>query len=114
LTPQRLDDLLGARAYRDREHLILTLETERLIDIYGDTVTLSPINAGSTVYKAAPRGMETFKGIADYDYESWRKKRGPRTAIAELAVEYGVPDILDFTVQADIHYPDGSREIVYE
>lgn len=114
LTPGRLDDLLAARAYRDREHLILTLETERLLDVYGDSVTLSPINSGSTVYKPSPRGMDTFKPIADYDYESRRKSRSAKQAIAELAVDYGVPDVLDFTLRTYIRRPDGSEESVYQ
>ena len=113
LTPERLGELLQARAYRDREHLILTLETQRLLDVYGDSVTLSPINSGATMYNAAPRGMDTFKSIAEYNYELRRRKRGPKKAIAELAVDYGIPDVLDYTLRANIRFPDGSEESIY-
>ena len=45
---KRLLKLLGARAYRDRPHLVLELDTEELLRRHAEKVTLSPINSGAT------------------------------------------------------------------
>lgn len=107
-TQKRLDTLFAAAAYRDRPHLILTVDTASLLAAHGDQVTLSPINSGATVHDAPARGSHTFKTIANYDFEYWRKKRTRPTAVAEICVEHSVPDIAKHLVDVAIRHPDGS------
>jgi len=54
----------------------------------------SPINTGSTIFNPQPRGTGTFLPIADYPYDDWRRRRTRVNAVVELAVDYGVPDIV--------------------
>jgi len=88
---KRLLKLLGARAYRDRPHLVLEVDTAGLLERHVERVSLSPINSGATfALGPAPRGPETFRGIADHP---------DREPIVELSVDYSVPDIADFTLR---------------
>ena len=93
LSEARLAKLLGARPYRDGEHDVLELDTARLVDAYRDRITLSRINSGSTIRKAAPRGPDTFRTIADYPIRPGRERA------VELAVTGGVPDIARFVIR---------------
>ena len=98
-TRQRLLRLLSARAYRNRTHSVLTIDMQQLVARYSERLRLSPINSGSTIYKPQPRGRQTFKQMRDYPFEERRKKRGVPNAIAEMCVDYSVPDIEDFVVR---------------
>jgi hypothetical protein len=86
----RLLRLLGARAYRDRPHLVLELETAELVRRHAPRVSLSGINSGATFsMNPAPRGPETFRCIADH----------PQGApVVELVVDYAVPDAADLVL----------------
>jgi hypothetical protein len=89
---KRLLRLLGARAYRDRSHLVLEVDAAALLRRHIGGVTLSPINSGATfAMDPAPRGLGTFHRVADHPEGK---------PIVELAVDYAVPDIADlaFTV----------------
>ena len=87
---KRLLKLLGARAYRDRPHLVLEVGTAGLLERHADRVTLSPINSGATfAMNPAPRGPGTFRRIADHSEVK---------PIVELAVGYAVPNIANFTI----------------
>jgi hypothetical protein len=97
-TRERLMQLLSARAYRDRTHDVLTIDTGKLIARYQGALRLSPINSGSTLYKPQPRGRRTFSSMNDYPFEERRKLRGKNNAIAEMCVDYSVPDIQDLVV----------------
>ncbi len=87
---KRLLKLLGARAYRDRSHLVLEVDTAELLERHADRVKLSSINSGATfAMDPAPRGPETFRRIADHP---------DGKPVVELAVNHAVPDITDFVV----------------
>jgi hypothetical protein len=88
---KRLLKLLGARAYRDRPHLVLEVETAGLLERHAERVTLSSINSGATfALGPAPRGPDTFRRVVDHpDGE----------AIVELSVDYSVPDVAEFTLR---------------
>jgi hypothetical protein len=87
---KRLLRLLGARAYRDRPHLVLELDTAGLLRRHAEDVTLSAINSGATfAMNPAPRGPDTFRRIEDHP-------RG--RAVVELAVDYAVPGAADLTL----------------
>ena len=93
LTEARLNGLLSARPYRAAEHCVLTVDTRSLVAAHAKSITLSPINSGSTLYTPRPRGRETFMPIDAYPFDERRRARGAAGAIAELAVDYAVPDI---------------------
>lgn len=102
LGEHRVRRLLGARAYRDRSHIVVTLDTESLVAAHNESISLAPINTGSTIFDAQPRGSETFLSIDEYPFDDWRRRRGsPRDAVVELAVAYSVPDALDFALFAE-------------
>lgn len=109
LSEKRLLGLLSARAYRNRTHCILTVDTERLLVSHLESIRLSSINSGSTIYKPQPRGRETFLPPQDYPFEARKKKRGRANAIAELCVDHRVPDISDLVVR--VVHMQGPREI---
>ncbi len=99
LTKKRLETLMGA--YSDEPHLVLEIDTEKLLSIHGHEVLLAPMNTGCTSPMAFPRGTNTFLRPEDYDFEgNRRKKGGPTKAIVELTVEYSVPDIAACTSRA--------------
>jgi hypothetical protein len=87
---KRLLKLLGARAYRDRPHLVLEVDTAKLLERHADRVTLSPINSGATfAMNPAFRGPDTFRRIVDHP---------ERKLFVELAVDYAVLDVADFVL----------------
>jgi hypothetical protein len=87
---RRLLRLLGAREYRDRPHLVLEVETERLVRRHAPRISLSRINSGATFsMKPALRGPETFRRLADHP---------DGDPIVELAVDYAVPDAADLAL----------------
>ena len=87
---KRLIKLLGARAYRNRPHLVLEIDTAELLRSYSDRVSLSSINSGATfTMKPAPRGFGTFKRILEHPEGK---------PVVELTVDYAIPDVADFTL----------------
>ena len=93
---KRLLKLLGARAYRDRSHLLLEVDTAELLERHVDRVTLSPINSGATfAMNPAPRGPDSFRRIVGYP---------ERNPFVELAVDYAVPDVADFVLSVSRWY----------
>jgi hypothetical protein len=105
-TRQRLERLLGARAYRARPHTILEIDTRTLVEEHADRIRLAPINTGSTLFNPPRRGPQTFLTIADFPFEERRKKYGLQAAIGEVSVEFAVTDILDLVERA-IDWSDG-------
>lgn len=87
---QRLMKLLNAKAYRGRSHLVLELDTAKLIKRHAQHVTLSGINSGAT-FPLGPveRGSHTFECIADFPED---KK------VVEFTVDHAVPDVVDFVL----------------
>jgi len=97
----RVLGLLDARAYRSRSHTIITFESRQILAAYSENVFLSRINSGSAIYKPTPRGKTTFVPLAE-----WPADVGPRSGklknpIAELAVDYNVPNVREFTVKVE-------------
>lgn len=108
-TRERLLRLLTARAYRNRIHCVITVDTAHLVERYENRIRLSPINSGSTIYIPQPRGCNTFLPLHQYPFEARRKLRGVKDAIAELTVEHSVPDITELAVQ--VVHMEGPRVI---
>jgi hypothetical protein len=92
LSEERLETLLGARAYRDKSHTVLILDTRALVRDCAPRVMLSPMNSGATRPVAHPRGRETFLPLAKYPFKA-RRKRSRANAVVELAVTGGILDV---------------------
>jgi hypothetical protein len=100
---ERLAGLRDAQAYRGAPQLILTLDTQRLVEAYGNQMKLCPMNSGACRPFAHPRSPAIFQSIADYNFEFWRQRRGsPAKAVVECTVESGVQDVERFILKTEI------------
>jgi len=100
-TRERLLRLLNGRAYRGRIHDVLTVDTPSLVNDRRAEILLCPYNSGSTLFNAAPRGLDTFQSIEDYPFEEWRSRRGNNDAVVEVAVRYSVPNAVDYVIRVE-------------
>jgi uncharacterized protein DUF7002 len=100
-TSHRLESLLRARAYRNKEHIVLKVDTAKLLSKYGDEVLLSPINSGSTIYRPVRRNVKIFQPLKGYPFEERKRKRGISNAVAEFAFDYAIPDIRKYVVRVE-------------
>lgn len=109
----RLHTLLGAKAYRDHTHDVLTLDTHLLLDLHAQ-VDLAPYNTGSVHVPNMPaRGPATFTPLEEYPWESWRKKRGEANAVVELTVR-DAANVYPAVIRVE-RWREGKRvELVYE
>jgi hypothetical protein len=105
-TTERLFTHISARENRGRNHLILAVDSYRLALAYEKTITLCPMNSGNTIPFAHMRGKNSLMPMSDYPYRE-RLARGAYYTVVELAVDLGVPDILDFVVSADYMTSNG-------
>jgi len=96
---ERLHRLLCARAYASDEHDVLIIGSKPLIRAYACEIVLCPMNSGATTPFAHPRGADTFLDITSYPWAEWKKKRGRREAVVELAVRGGVPDVVKYVTK---------------
>jgi hypothetical protein len=58
---------------------------------------------------AQPRSPASFSSITDYPFDVWRQRRSKKNAIAELVVDYSVPDIAELALS--VEHREGSRLI---
>lgn len=115
VTPERLDTLIGARAYQRRAHDVLTVDTAALLARHADRAAVASINTGSTLYPTAPvRGRETFVAIDDFDWDSARRRRGRENAVVEVTVDYAVPDIADLLVKVERRQAGQPARVLWE
>jgi hypothetical protein len=96
----RLLKLINAKAYRNKAHLVLEIDTSSLLENHENQITLSPYNSGSTKPNPFPRGRNIFLPISKYPFDYWRSKRGRSDAVVEVVVDYSVPDVRDFIISA--------------
>ena len=101
-TEERLTGMLLAAEYRGREHVVITVDTEALLESHAGRVGLSPINSGNTRRRPEPRGRETFLALEEYPFEERWRKYFRRGAVAELTVDRAVPDVLDLAVSVEL------------
>jgi hypothetical protein len=106
-TTERLENHLGAKLNRHDAQLVITVDTAALLDRNSKKVRLSPINSGSTLRRAAPRGPGTFVPIADYDFTARRRLRGLAGALAEVTIEHHLDDLPAALVAVDKRRPIG-------
>ena len=93
LSEERLHKMTNAKAYREQEHDVLEVDTRSLIVAHREAIWFCPINSGAAKPMPYPRDESIFARIADYPYAHWRKRRGPRERVVELAVDHSVRDI---------------------
>jgi len=98
LTEERLRTLMCAGEYCGSQHVVLILDTKKLAEDYEERITLAPMNTGNTRPFAHPRGLKTFSRMAAYPYHE-RLHRGLHYTVVELAVERGVPNVLDYATE---------------
>ncbi len=96
---ERLVSLLTADAYKGKTHDVLIVDTKGFVERHQDEITLSHINSGA-FFGSGRRGASTFQRIRDYPYEKWAKKKR-KDAVVELAVDYAVKDISEFTIRVE-------------
>lgn len=101
-TKKRLTGMLQAAEYRGREHVVITVDTEALLESHAGRVELSPINSGNTRRRPKRRGRETFLAPEEYPFEERWSRHFRRGAVAELTVDYSVPDVLDLAVSVEL------------
>lgn len=86
----RLERFLCAGAYKLAFHDVLVVDTASLLSAHIDAVTLCRINSGATYFmNPAERGQNTFEAVDAFPWHLPKSKAG----IAEVAVNYAVPDI---------------------
>ncbi|GAB3984737.1 hypothetical protein GCM10029978_095230 [Actinoallomurus acanthiterrae] len=112
-TEQRLENHLRARGHRHQARELVTIDTRSLMERHGASVTLCAFNSGSALYPNAPRrGPDTFTTVEHYPYDEMRRRHGARNALAEICVQWGLPDIT--AVASSIHAitEDGARHLI--
>jgi hypothetical protein len=98
LSRERIWRLLKARAYRDIEQTVLTIDTAGLVAAHRKRIWLSPINSGSTIFNPQPRGLGTFMRIADFPFNDRGRTRKRPENVVELLVDDSVPDIRNYVI----------------
>ncbi len=93
LSENRLHRLTSAKAYRDRKHDVLEVDTRSLIDAHRNAIWLCPMNSGCTKPMPHSRDETIFARIPDYRYSYWKERRSRRERVVELAVDYSVVDV---------------------
>ena len=115
VSEHRVHELLAAQPYRDREHIVLVVDTAALVAALEPAITLSAINTGATLYNPPLRGSDTLLPVVDYPFEHWRSvRRTPRKAVAELAVDYAVEDIVDLVARVERRQHGDDPEVIWK
>ena len=107
-TRDRLNRLLKAPPYRNRPHDVITVDTRALVERHSECITLSHINSGFARFGQGLRCIGTFRSIDEY-----ARVHGQRE-VAELAVEYHVPDIADIAISVTSCQGDRILHTVWE
>jgi hypothetical protein len=94
--------LLTARAYRDRPHRVLVVDTQSLLADGQHVVTVSAINSGNARRKPAPRGPGTFVSASG---------ELPRR-IAEVAVDDAIVDVMSHVQRVERRHGDDLLEVL--
>lgn len=114
VTEGRVETLLAARRYRQKGHTVITLDTASVLGRHLERITLSPINSGSTLYLPQPRGRDTFLALDSHPFTEWRKKHGIANAVAELAIDMAMLDVLDHMIRVEHRSGPEVIEVLYE
>ena len=113
-TLERLETLLNGKAYRDRSHTIIRINTAALVSRYQRCIKLTTMNTGTTKPMPHPRDYSSFVDLAHFDYEASRRKRGRARAIAEVTVEWAVRDVSEMVSKVEERGAHGVTRMLYE
>ena len=92
-TEDRLRRFLNAGPYRHQVHDVITVETQGMVERHWEIISLSSFNTGvSSFGPEYRRGVNSFRRIDEY--------RGNQS-IAEITVDYSVPDIVEFVISVE-------------
>lgn len=112
-SPERLDRLLGAAAYRRHRHDVLVLDTGSIVERYFDQIRLTGMNTGATIFpNALPRGADSFMTIPDFPFGERRKPLVDN--VVELCVIDGVEYVEDHVLQVQRRQGPDVIDIIYE
>ncbi|GAB3995370.1 DUF7002 family protein [Nocardioides marmoraquaticus] len=93
-TRERLERLLGAREYRGKPQVVLTVRTAELVRRHGPQIGLCRFNSGAVTQLNHPlRGPGSWLPIRDYPYDDFRRRYS--AALVEVTVPHAVPDVLE-------------------
>ena len=96
VSKSRLNALLGARAYRERFHDVITFDSRLLVEHCNGSVKLCPFNSGSVLDRDPPmRCPASFRSIADYPWPP-----GDKPAV-ELTVECKLENVESLALSVD-------------
>lgn len=95
----RLKILQDARQYSESRQTIIVVDTAQLVARHGGRILLCHMNSGATQPMAFPRGLGTFLPIDLYSIADRKRRYGVKGAVAEVTVDYSVPDLRDFLVE---------------
>lgn len=109
VTEERLKSLLKAKAYKKYDHIVLTIDTKKLLKKYSDDIRLTSINSGAAPYMKGKRGSFTFQSIDEFPNENSKSKK-----VAELAVNKGIPDITKYLDKVQTWSEGSPTEIIFE
>jgi hypothetical protein len=106
--------LTQARLNMSRIKTVIAVDTFSFASRYADQMEICPINSGSTIRKAARRGLNTFSPLQKYSYAEWRKLRGQSDTIKEVSLITPILDFSAYVVSAH-HVRAGSKiEALYD
>lgn len=116
LQRERMFTLLNARSYRDRAHLVSTIDTASLVRRHEDRIELCRINSGfAQPYSKAARRRDTFQRISNYAHPDRNTARNREPwDVAELTVPGGVPDLLEHVTRVDRMQGATLLETIYQ
>ena len=100
LDRQRLMTLMSAAEYSGKLHTVIQADTAELVRRHGERIELAHMNTGNTRPFPHPRGRSTFRRMADYPYEL-RRRLPDYSAVVELTVMDGVPDLRDLAFKVE-------------
>lgn len=98
---ERLERLLGARAYAGQPQVVIEVDARALLERHRERVLLCAINSGQTLYGGQPRGLGTFRRVAEFPDDGGRLGGPGRPRVVELVVEGGVPDVMELATKVE-------------
>lgn len=114
-SPERLARLLGARPYRNSVHDVLVLDTASIVGAYADSIRLTGLNTGATIFPSAPpRGSDSFMTIEEFPFAQRRRGRRLEDTVVELCVLGGVDDVEDHVIRVERRRGADVIETVYQ
>jgi hypothetical protein len=113
LSHHRLITLMSAREYVRKQHTILHMNTAGIVGRYEKEIELAAMNTGNTLPFPHPRGRSTFRRLEEYDYQK-RHKLNDYSAVVELTVLKGVPDVARDVIRVEHASIEGGEYVTKE